>query len=55
VSALAKRGLPILLAAFGVFFLLTRPEGSAHVVESGAVAVAGAFEQFARFVSALFA
>jgi hypothetical protein len=55
VSALAKRGLPFLLVAFGVFFLLTRPEELAHVVEGAAVATTDALEQVAKFFSALLA
>jgi hypothetical protein len=50
---MAKKALMLSVAAFAIFFMLSRPEGAADAVQFAADAVAEAFHQIARFFTAL--
>jgi hypothetical protein len=54
VTAVAKKGLTLLVVAFAAFYLLTKPEGAADAIQVAGEALRTAFEQVMRFFSALF-
>jgi hypothetical protein len=54
VTAVAKKGLTLLVVAFAAFYLLTKPEGAADAIQTAGEALQTAFEQVMRFFSALF-
>ena len=48
-----KKYLTWALGAFVVFYLLTSPQGAAHVVHSAASSLSSAGDSLSRFVDAL--
>jgi hypothetical protein len=54
VTAVAKKGLTLLVVAFAAFYLFTQPEGAANALEGAGEGVMTAFEQIVRFLTALF-
>jgi hypothetical protein len=54
VTAVAKKGLTLLVVAFAVFYLLTQPEAAADALQGAADGVLRAFDQVVRFITALF-
>jgi hypothetical protein len=54
VTAVAKKGLTLLVVAFAAFYLLSKPQGAADAIQVAGEALQTAFEQVMRFFSALF-
>jgi hypothetical protein len=54
VTAVAKKGLTLLVVAFAVFYLLTRPEEAADALQVAGDGLETAFRRIGRFFSALF-
>ena len=54
MTAVAKKGLTLLVVAFAAFYLLKQPEGAADAIQVAGEALRTAFEQVMRFFSALF-
>lgn len=54
MTAVAKKGLMLLVVAFAAFYLLTRPEDAASALEGAGDGVRTAFDQIVRFLTALF-
>jgi hypothetical protein len=54
VTAVAKKGLTLLVVAFAVYYLLSQPEDAADAIQVAGEALRTAFEQVMRFFSALF-
>ncbi len=54
-GAVLKKVLTVLVVAFGVYYLLTAPEGAADAVSNAASAVIDGFSQVGVFVNELIA
>ena len=54
MTAVAKKGLTLLVVAFAAFYLLSRPEGAAEAIQVAGEALRTAFDQVMRFFTALF-
>ena len=54
MTAVAKKGLTLLVVAFAAFYLFTRPEDAADALQGAGEGLRAAFEQIVRFMRALF-
>ncbi len=53
MTDVAKKGITFLFLAFAAFYLLTQPENAANAITGAFEAIANAFDQLMRFLSAL--
>ncbi len=53
MTDVAKKSITFLVLAFAAFYLLTEPENAANALKGAVDAIADAFGQLMRFLSAL--